>query len=405
MTKRPIRLGELLVQMGRVTADEVERALEHQREHGGLVGDSLVALGILSRDELWWGLADQHGIPFVHLRAEHIDHALAARVPAAWAREHSVLPVLWDEGRVTVVMHEMAGLEKLDEVRLMTGASEVVPALSSPGAIAELIEAVHGRAEGVGVAALLAEALGQGATVIGISARPGRATGWYRAGHAVSRALGPDWRAELAALVEPALVDAGGSAGAQPGRWSATARVGGELRMLECSAVGGGDTLEWAALPGARMDADPARMHADPALVQRAREAMRAGGLAACVECDPGTPAAEALLTLLPARLLGDAARALHLADRAAAVPPGTLVVPLAGPLADTAAGLEPFAPDAVTVCVDAIGQAELAALRRLAPFVAVLLRSGHPPAPAFDCVVRLRLDDGGPAWTLALSD
>jgi hypothetical protein len=397
MTKRPIRLGELLVQMGRVTPDEVERALAHQREHGGYVGDSLVALGILTRDELWWGLADQHGIPFVHLRAEHIDHALAARVPAAWAREHSVLPVLWDEGRVTVVMREVAGLEMLDEVRLLTGASEVVPALSSPEAIAELIEAVHGDAARLGVEALLAEALARGATALGVSARPGRATGWYLAGDVVSRALGPGWRAELAALVAPAFAAAGA-----PARWSATARVGSELRMLECSAVGSGDLLEWAAVPGERVDADPARMHADAALVRRAREARRGAGVAARIECDPGAArAAQALLTLLPARLLGDAARALHLADRGGAVPPETLVVPVDGSLAAAAAALQPFVPDAVTVCVDALGEDDLAALRRLAPFVAVLAGSPAGPAPEFDCVVRLRLDAGGPAWTL----
>ncbi|HYR06824.1 MAG TPA: hypothetical protein VEQ60_03570 [Longimicrobium sp.] len=401
MTKRPIRLGELLVQMGRVTPDEVERALVHQREHGGYVGDSLVALGILTRDELWWGLADQHGLPFVHLRAEHIDHALAARVPAAWAREHSVLPVLWDEGRVTVVMRELAGLEMLDEVRLLTGASEVVPALSSPEAIAELIDAVHGDATPLGVEALLAEALARGATALGVSVRPGRATGWYLAGDLVSRALGPAWRAELGAVVEPAFAEVGGPVGA-PARWSATARAGSELRMLECSAVGKGDVLEWAAVPGERMDADPARMQADAALVQRAREARRGAGLAARIECDAGAArAAEALLTLLPARVLGDAVRALHLADRTAAVPPGTLVILVDGPLAATAAGLQPFAPDAVTVRVDALGQDDLAALRRLAPFVAVLAGSGPGPAPAFDCVVRLGLDAGGPAWTL----
>jgi hypothetical protein len=121
------------------------------------------------------------------------------------------------------------------------------------------------------------------------------------------------------------------------------------------------------------------------------------------IECEPGAArAAEALLTLLPARLLGDAARALHLADRAGAVPPGTLVVPAAGSLAAAAAGLEPFSPDAVTVCVDAPGEGDVAALRRLAPFVAVLFRAGAGPAAGFDCVVRLRLDEGGPAWTLA---
>ncbi len=417
MSKRPIRLGEMLVQMGRVTADEVERALAHQHAHGGYMGDALVALGILTPEELGWGLANQHDIPFVHLRPENIDHDLAARVPAAWASEHHMLPVLWIEGRVTVVMHDVAGLEMLDEVRHLTGATDVVPALTSLEAIAELIQAVHGPAARAGeaaepepadapggetgVEALMTEALERGATAFGISARPGRATGWYHAGRTVACALAPEWRAELHRLVSPAM-DPGAA-----GRWSATARMGSELRMVECHAVARGEALEWAAVPGARLAMDPERVHVDPALVQRVRDARRNGGMAARVACDPGAEAAaEALLALLPALLLGDAVRALHLAQGPGAMPPGTLVLPVDGPLAGMAAGLAPFHPDAVTVRVDALGDGDLAALRRLAPFVAVLTRSAPGQDPdSFDCVVRLRLDEGGPAWILAGPD
>jgi Type II secretion system (T2SS), protein E, N-terminal domain len=394
MTKLPIRLGEMLVQMGRVTADEVDRALAHQREHGGYMGDALVELGILTRDELWWGLANQYDIPFVHLRAENIDHALAARVPAAWAAEHRMLPVLWDGGRVTVVMPEVGGLERLDEVLRLTGATEAVPALTSPEAIAELIEAVHGAAERVGLAALVAEALERGATGFGVSARPGRAAGWYRAGDdVVRRPLAPDWRAELARVVSPAAPPANAA------RWSAVARVGNEVRTLECHALASGDATEWAAVPGTRLSADPARVHVDPALVRLAREARRGGGIVARVACEPGAEAsAEALLALLPARLLGDDARAIHLSDRPGAAPPGTLAVDLARPLAEAAGALAPFVPDALTVGVETLDADGVDALRRTAPFVAVLARDGGG-AGDFDCVVRLRLDGDGAAW------
>lgn len=398
MNKKPIRLGELLIELGRVTREDVERALAFQAEHGGYMGDALVTLGILSRDELWWGLADQHDIPFVHLKAEHIDHGLAARVPEAWAREHSVLPVLWDEGRVTVVMRDVPAPEKLEQVKLLTGAVEVVPALSSPDSIAELIEAVHGSARRVGLADLVAEALRLGATAFGLSIRPDRALGWYRYGEAVSRPLGPDWRAELGRLVAPAateLADEG------PVRWAAMLRVGSELRTLDCRAVASGGALEWAAVPGEPLNGDPGGTAADPRLERLARGARRPEGIVAGVECDAGADrAAEALLTMLPARLLGSGVRALHLADRTGGAPPGMLGILLAAPLASAAPGLELFCPDAVTVCVETLDVEDLAALRRLAPFVAVLPRSGSPGVE-FDCMVRLRATGAGYAWTL----
>jgi Type II secretion system (T2SS), protein E, N-terminal domain len=399
MTKRPIRIGELLVEMGRVTGEDIERALAHQRQHGGYMGDALVTLGILTHEELWWGLADQHGIPFVHLRAEHIDHRLAARVPAEWARDHQVLPVLWDEGRVTVVMREVAAPGVLEEVRRLTGATEVVSALSSPDAIAELIEAVHGPARGVGVAALVAEALERGATAFGVSVRPGRVVGWFRAGGVVSRPLGPEWRAELGRVVEPAL---GGAAPGAPARWSALLRLGDEVRLLDCHAAGGGEALEWAAVVGDPLPADPARTFVDPALLARVRGAR----LAARVECEPGAGrAAEALLALLPGLMLGDAARAIHLSDRDGSAPPGVLALRVTEPVEAMARGLEPFFPDAVTLCAESPGAGDLAALRRLAPFVAILPRSGDGEDAPFDCVIRLRMAGAEAAWTLAEGD
>ena len=93
MSKRPIRLGEMLVQMGRVTADEVERALAHQHAHGGYMGDALVALGILTREELGWGLANQHDIPFVAPAAgEHRPRARRARARRVGQRAPACSP-------------------------------------------------------------------------------------------------------------------------------------------------------------------------------------------------------------------------------------------------------------------------------------------------------------------------
>ena len=131
----------------------------------------------------------------------------------------------------------------------------------------------------------MAEALERGATAFGVSARPGRAVGWYHARpRRRLRALAPDWRAEL---------HRAGGAGADPGGTAAMERdgAGGE----RAADAGVPRRLQrrgrWSGRlsPAQRLAADPARVHVDPALVQRARDARRNGGLAARIACEPGT--------------------------------------------------------------------------------------------------------------------
>jgi energy-coupling factor transporter ATP-binding protein EcfA2 len=45
-------LGDILVAKGLVTKEDIERALEHQRENGGRFGDCLVALGVVTEEQI-----------------------------------------------------------------------------------------------------------------------------------------------------------------------------------------------------------------------------------------------------------------------------------------------------------------------------------------------------------------
>src|SRR5487761_2475771 len=47
-----MRLGDLLIRANRVSEEDVTRALLHAREHGGRLGDSLVAIGAIDQRTL-----------------------------------------------------------------------------------------------------------------------------------------------------------------------------------------------------------------------------------------------------------------------------------------------------------------------------------------------------------------
>ena len=70
-----MNLGDILVAKGLVSADDIKRALEHQRENGGRLGESLVALGMLTKEQIDRVLEDAPQAPLT-AAATGIDPAL-----------------------------------------------------------------------------------------------------------------------------------------------------------------------------------------------------------------------------------------------------------------------------------------------------------------------------------------
>jgi hypothetical protein len=408
MERQRRALGEILVDLGRITPEQVESALAHQREHGGYFGDALVALGFLTRDALNWTLADQFGLAFVQLRPENIDLATAALVPAEWAREHLVLPILRAGDTVLAAIADPRSVERLEEVRRYTGAVHVEASLATPENVRALIEAVHGRGSApVPLTRLVAEALDAGARAMGVSVRPGRTVGWYRTGATVARHLDADWAAELEAMVSP-LPPLSLSPVYGVRSWPAILTAPSGSWRVVCNALGRGDAVEWSADLEAKIPATVAVAPMSDALLGTVRAAAANGGATIQVHsCErAGHPQAvsdetlEATFPTLPLALGGAEIRSIHLSDRPVAVGHGLLYVLVRGALAEALAGLGSFALEAVTLDVERMSEADLAAARRVAPVVAY--RSREEPAAdlAPDFSLCLRVDGGELVWS-----
>lgn len=73
-------IGQILMGFGRISEEDVEKALEHQEEAGGYFGEALLAMGFVSQDELEWALASQFDLPYIFPEADSIDPEAAALV-------------------------------------------------------------------------------------------------------------------------------------------------------------------------------------------------------------------------------------------------------------------------------------------------------------------------------------
>ncbi len=142
MAKR--RLGERLVEAGLVTAEAVDKALEHQRITGYKLGDCLVELGLLPEAALLRFLASDFGTRFVSaekLAKAKLPTEVLDKLPVRLAEAQTVLPLAYDAERklLSIVAAEPQNKSMLDEITLVTGVSEVYAYVGSRSAITAAI--------------------------------------------------------------------------------------------------------------------------------------------------------------------------------------------------------------------------------------------------------------------------
>lgn len=90
---RDKRVGELLIEEGLISDEELKQALEVQMQQGGKLFEVLIAQKILTKDQLHAFLSRQSGVPAIDLRNYEIPRELVPIVPPEFAREHVVLPI------------------------------------------------------------------------------------------------------------------------------------------------------------------------------------------------------------------------------------------------------------------------------------------------------------------------
>ena len=90
---RDKRVGELLIEEGLISDEQLKHALEVQMQKGGKLFEVLIAQKTLTKDQLHAFLSRQSGVPAIDLRNYEIPRELIPIVPGEFAREHVVLPI------------------------------------------------------------------------------------------------------------------------------------------------------------------------------------------------------------------------------------------------------------------------------------------------------------------------
>ena len=114
-------VGQLLIQQGLITGEQLQEALAAQKAEGGKIFEVLIRLGHLDKDALHTFLSRQPGIAAIDLRRFNIDRNIFELIPKELALDHLVLPIDRLGRLLTVAMACPLDTATIAEVESITG--------------------------------------------------------------------------------------------------------------------------------------------------------------------------------------------------------------------------------------------------------------------------------------------
>jgi type IV pilus assembly protein PilB len=139
-----VRIGELLLKEKRITPEQLQEALNYQRQHGGKLGFNLIKLGYVKDDEITALLSKQYGVPSIALGQFDVDAAVVKLVPAETAQKYQIVPLSRSGATLTIAMTDPTNVFAMDDIKFMTGYN-VEPVVASETAVVDAIQKYYGK--------------------------------------------------------------------------------------------------------------------------------------------------------------------------------------------------------------------------------------------------------------------
>jgi type IV pilus assembly protein PilB len=99
LKRKSKQLGQILLEQGLLTPEQLDRALEEHRNTPKSLGRVLIDMGYIRERDLVRALAEQVGLEFVDLTDYRVDPGVTALLPEALCRRYRALPTASSSSR------------------------------------------------------------------------------------------------------------------------------------------------------------------------------------------------------------------------------------------------------------------------------------------------------------------
>jgi type IV pilus assembly protein PilB len=137
------QLGEILVQVGLITEEQLAEALRQQQALGGRLGAQLMRMGLVREEDVLRCLSDQLRVSYVDFREIEIPQRALDTVSIQLAKKLNVVPVALQRRRVVLAMSDPTDLEMIKQIEFEIGAG-VLPVVAVEWSITRAIDHYYG---------------------------------------------------------------------------------------------------------------------------------------------------------------------------------------------------------------------------------------------------------------------
>ena len=119
--KNPQKLGEILVHYKIITPEQLEEGLKIQKKNRvKRIGEILIDLGMVTQDEINWVLGKQLDLPYVQVNIGNIDIQLSKNISEDTLRKFKAIPIMELNGELVVAMADPTDEEAIEMIKEVT---------------------------------------------------------------------------------------------------------------------------------------------------------------------------------------------------------------------------------------------------------------------------------------------
>ncbi len=147
--RKKLRLGDVLVQNGVITEEDLQRGLERQKGSGRKLGETLVDEGIATEENIARALSNQFHYDMVDLQNTEIPQEILDLVPANVLKKHRAIPFEYSPDNMNVLrvaMSDPMDIGAMDDINIITNL-QVEPVVATMGSVMLAIDRYYGQTE------------------------------------------------------------------------------------------------------------------------------------------------------------------------------------------------------------------------------------------------------------------
>ena len=115
------RIGEILIEDGLLSKAQLEEALAHQKEKGGLIGMILIEKKFVDEESLVSALGKQFKIPYLPLKNYSINPDMADMLTADFCHENLAVAFDCDHKKVYIAVADPMNEAAIEMIKTLTG--------------------------------------------------------------------------------------------------------------------------------------------------------------------------------------------------------------------------------------------------------------------------------------------